>query len=198
MLAGRSIQGIGGGGVMSLVLIIFSDIVPLRQRPVYISYVQVAWAIGTISGPVIGGAIVQKTTWRWIFYINFPFCAFGLLVVPFVVRLKSAQTSLGQKLLEVDWIGALLFVVSTTALLIGITWGGVQYAWGSYQTLLPICLGAGGVGVTLLWERLGVSKPFIRLQIFQSRSAAAVYICAIVQGLIVSHSSVATFRTACC
>jgi MFS family permease len=187
LLAGRSIQGIGGGGIMSLVLIIFSDIVPLRQRPIYVSSIQVAWALGTISGPVTGGAIVQNTTWRWIFYINFPFCLFGLIVIPLVVRLKTLhQASLMQKVLAVDWVGGALFNFSMATFLLGVTWGGVQYAWSTYQTLLPMFLGVAGGVVTIVWEWNYAKNPFIRLNIFANRSVAGVYICAIVQGVIVS------------
>jgi len=190
LLAGRSIQGIGGGGIMSLALIIFSDIVPLRQRPIYVSSIQVAWALGTISGPTIGGAIVQYTTWRWIFYINFPFCLFGLVVVPLVVRLKILQqASLMQKITMVDWVGGTLFNCSMATFLLGLTWGGVQYAWSTYQTLLPMFLGITGGVVTIVWEWYYAKNPFIRLKTFANQSVAGVYICAIVQGMIVCSST---------
>lgn len=64
MLVGRIIQGIGGAGVISLAQVVTADIVPLRQRPKYFSVVYVAWTIGTVAGPVVGGGFV-KATWRW-------------------------------------------------------------------------------------------------------------------------------------
>jgi MFS family permease len=70
MLAGRSIQGIGGGGIISMGQVVYADIVPLRQRPQYFSMVLGAWAIGSVSGPLIGGAFVEADAWRWCFYIN--------------------------------------------------------------------------------------------------------------------------------
>ena len=129
---------------------------------------------------------MQGSTWRWIFYINFPFCGFGLVAVPLVVRLEVAKSKFREKILSVDWIGALLFVGSTASLLLGITWGGVQYSWVSYQTLIPIFFGLAGIVGTLFFEWYGTRNPFLRLGVFYSRSAAAVYICAVVQGLIVS------------
>ena len=62
-----------------MVLAIFTDIVPLRLRPRYWAAIQVAWAVGTVTGPVIGGACAHPKTWRWIFYINFPICAISLV-----------------------------------------------------------------------------------------------------------------------
>lgn len=107
-----------------MVLVVLTDIVPLRQRPKYTSYVQVTLAFGTISGPLIGGAIVQHLTWRWLFYLSFPFCGIGLALIPFVVKLKKQKTTFINMFLHVDWLGSFLFIGSTTSFLIAITWGG--------------------------------------------------------------------------
>lgn len=67
---GRSIQGIGGGGIITMGQVIFADIVPLRQRPKYFSIVLAAWALGSVLGPLIGGLFVEHVIWAWCFYIN--------------------------------------------------------------------------------------------------------------------------------
>jgi multidrug resistance protein len=67
---GRSIQGIGGGGIITMGQVIFADIVPLRQRPKYFSLVLAAWALGSVLGPLIGGLFVEHADWAWCFYIN--------------------------------------------------------------------------------------------------------------------------------
>ncbi|KAB8300445.1 hypothetical protein EYC80_000617 [Monilinia laxa] len=184
MLAGRSVQGIGGGGIIVLVLVIMTDIIPLRQRPKYNSFIQMAWAFGTITGPLIGGGIVKHTTWRWIFYLNFPFCAAALILTPLVLRFKMQTSSLKTKLSRVDWVGGILFIASLTSFLIAITWGGVQFEWGSYQTLVPLILGAFGLCLTVAWERWLAKEPFLRLFLFDSRSSILAYICCILQGFL--------------
>jgi MFS family permease len=65
LLTGRSIQGIGGGGIITVTQVIFCDIVPLRQRPKYFAMVLGAWSIGSIVGPVVGGSLVEHASWRW-------------------------------------------------------------------------------------------------------------------------------------
>ena len=65
LLTGRSIQGIGGGGIITITQVIFCDIVPLRQRPKYFAMVLGSWSIGSIVGPVVGGALVENVSWRW-------------------------------------------------------------------------------------------------------------------------------------
>ncbi|KAF2195932.1 MFS general substrate transporter [Zopfia rhizophila CBS 207.26] len=168
LLTGRTIQGIGGGGIITLNLVIMTDIIPLRQRPKYNGVSQVAWAFGSITGPLIGGAIVQYTTWQWLFYINFPFCVIGLISVPFVVKLRAPPFMLEHLLHRIDWFGSALFLGSNTSLLIGLTWAGHQYSWGSYQTLVP----------------LFAKAPFIRKSLLRSRSLMTAYICTLIQGLL--------------
>ena len=70
LLAGRSIQGIGGGGIITLSQVIYADIVPLRQRPKYLAMVLGTWAVGSVAGPLVGGAFVDRLSWHWCFYIN--------------------------------------------------------------------------------------------------------------------------------
>ncbi|KAF1979111.1 MFS general substrate transporter [Bimuria novae-zelandiae CBS 107.79] len=188
LLAGRSVQGVGGGGALALVLVVMTDVVPLRQRPKYYSLVQMAWAVGLITGPITGGAIAEHTTWRWIFYINFPFCFLGLLLVPFVIKLKAPRASLTERLLKTDWLGAFLFISSTCSFLIGITWGGTQFPWGSWRTIVPIAIGAVGMLATLCFERYAAPQPFLRVWLFRERAAMAAYACAVFQGLLMfSH-----------
>ena len=187
LLAGRSVQGIGGGGILALGLVILTDIIPLRQRPIFIGINQISWALGSISGPLLGGLFAQYTTWRWIFYINFPFCGIGFVTVPLVMRLHAERPPIKERLRSMDWFGSALFIASTTSFLIGLTWGGSQYPWSSWRTLLPIIVGAAGLVAMVVWERSWASKPFLRLELFNSHSAIVAYSCAVWQGLLVGH-----------
>ncbi len=72
LIAGRAVQGMGSGGINMIVDVIISDLIPLRQRGTYMAYILSVYFIGTAIGPYVGGAIVETTTWRWVFYINLP------------------------------------------------------------------------------------------------------------------------------
>ncbi|KAL2020318.1 hypothetical protein VTK56DRAFT_8546 [Thermocarpiscus australiensis] len=181
---GRSVQGIGGGGIITMGQVIFADIVPLRQRPKYFSFVLAAWALGSVIGPLIGGLFVEHVIWAWCFYINFPFCALGLLLVPIYVKLTTEKTSLVSKLCRVDWIGGFLFISSMTSFLVGISWAGIQFEWSSVQAITPIVVGVVGVIIAILWEWFCASEPFLRPSLFCSTSAIATYACALFQGFI--------------
>lgn len=184
LLGGRSVQGIGGGGIIVLSLVIFTDIVPLRQRPKWYGTVQGAWALGNCVGPVLGGVIADGTTWRWVFYIMFPFCAFGLVSIPFLLTLKPKVETMGQKLARVDWVGSAIFMTSATLFLIAISWGGTQFEWSSAATIAPLIIGVIGLAGTAAWERYMAKEPFLRHSLFYNVSAISTYVCSAVQGLL--------------
>ncbi|KAK4158735.1 major facilitator superfamily domain-containing protein [Cladorrhinum sp. PSN259] len=182
--AGRSVQGIGGGGIITMGQVIFADIVPLRQRPKYFSLVLAAWALGSVLGPLIGGLFVEHAFWSWCFYINFPFCALGLVMVPLFVKLTTKKTSLASKLARVDWLGGFLFIGGLTSFLVGMSWAGVQFSWKSVQVLVPMLVGVASVAASIVWECYGAREPFLRPSLFYSSSALAAYACALFQGFI--------------
>lgn len=63
LIVGRTLLGIGIGGVIALGEIIVTDIVPLRFRGQYLAYVSISWAIGTVAGPVVGGGLATDSSW---------------------------------------------------------------------------------------------------------------------------------------
>lgn len=185
MLAGRVVQGVGGAGIIALSQLVFADIVPLRQRPKYFTMVLGAWAIGSVLGPLVGGVCVEKASWRWCFYINLPICAVALPMAFLFVQLEHInKTTLSEKLRKIDFIGNFLFISSLTALLVAISWGGVQFEWSSWQTIVPLVVGAVGLVASVLYETRVAATPFLNKAVFNQPSAIASYSAAMLQGLI--------------
>ncbi|RYP64785.1 hypothetical protein DL769_006530 [Monosporascus sp. CRB-8-3] len=184
LLVGRCVQGVGGGGIHVLGGVIMTDIVPLRHRPKWFGVVLGAWALGLCLGPVLGGVIAEKTTWRWVFYLMFPIGAYGLVAVPVLLTLKPRTESLKAKLQRVDWLGTVLFMGSATSFLVAITWGGIQKPWGSAATIAPLAVGVVGIAATLVWEGYFATEPLFRRSLFCNASSTVSYICAAIQGML--------------
>jgi len=96
------------------------------------------WGLGTVLGPVIGGAFTQSSaTWRWAFYINLPIGALTAPVLLFLIPAFDALkgTSFSGRLRKVDWVGVVLLCGSITSLVLGLQFGGNQYPWNSGQVI---------------------------------------------------------------
>jgi MFS family permease len=185
MLVGRSIQGIGGGGIMALTEVLIADLIPLKERGKWFSIRSGTWALGTVVGPLIGGGFAQSSaSWRWVFWINLPFCGLGLILVPIFLKLYRVPVPLRQSLTKVDYVGCVLFVASLTSFLIPLTWGGVMYSWSSWHTLVPLILGIGGLVGFSVYEAMIASQPLIPVVIFNNRTVAVNYVGCILHGII--------------
>ncbi|KAL4862189.1 hypothetical protein BDV12DRAFT_179117 [Aspergillus spectabilis] len=184
MLVGRSIQGVGGGGLIALSEVIVTDLVPLRLRGQYFGILSAMWSVGSVTGPILGGGFAQDVSWRWIFYINFPFIGIGLIAIILFLKLNIIPTSLAEKLRQIDYIGTIIFVGSLSSFLIPLTWGGIVYSWSSWRTLVPLLIGVAGLAVFAIYEARFATDPIIPPKIFQNRTASVSFAGSFLQGLV--------------
>ncbi|KAI1037423.1 hypothetical protein LB505_005544 [Fusarium chuoi] len=123
LLGGRTLQGLGSGGILALTYVIATDLASLRDRGKWFGLISLNWAIGSILGPLIGGALVE-VSWPWLFWINLPFCGIAYIAIPITMRIKREKdVSVNAKIGEFDWIGTIIFVGSLTSFLIPLSWG---------------------------------------------------------------------------
>ncbi|KAI1206005.1 MFS general substrate transporter [Annulohypoxylon truncatum] len=177
LIAGRAVQGAGSGGMTAVMGIVISDLVPLRLRSSYQAILAMTYAVGMAIGPVVGGAIVQNTTWRWVFYINLPVGGVSLSLLWLFLRVKwDRETKIRDKLKRIDVAGNTLLVASTVSVLIALTWAGSEYPWSSYRILVPLIIGLVGlIGFFCLEGSTWVSEPVMPLRLFANRTSAVIY-----------------------
>ncbi|KAF4624384.1 hypothetical protein G7Y89_g13784 [Cudoniella acicularis] len=199
MLIGRSIQGIGGGGILTLGEILVTDLVPLAARGAWFGYLGSMWAVGSVTGPMMGGAFAQNVSWRWIFWINLPIIGAGSLAIFFFLTLDKLPGELITKMKKFDWIGSVVFIASAVSFLIPVTWGGVMYPWDSWRTLFPLLMGVAGIvgfgfyevylshrafdneGKLLPGDNV---EPVIRISIFNNASMLITYTTTVLHGVV--------------
>ncbi|KAK9772113.1 hypothetical protein SCAR479_11276 [Seiridium cardinale] len=184
-IGGRAIAGIGGSGLINGGLTIISGTVPVERRALFTSIMMGFGQLGLISGPLIGGALTEYSTWRWCFYMNLPigFAALALLVsihVPDITAKAPFNKELIKKVIpQLDLIGFALFVPAALMFLLALQWGGNDYPWNSP---VVICLfwGAGFAAIAFIfWERRVGEKAMIPGSILRDRVA----MCSAVQGM---------------
>ncbi|KAI1388755.1 major facilitator superfamily domain-containing protein [Hypoxylon trugodes] len=178
LIAGRAVQGIGSGGIVLMNNVIVSDLVPLRERGKYTAVVLAIFSLGISTGPTIGGAIVNTTTWRWVFWINLPVGGVSLLIMFLFLYVEYDQeTSLIQKIKRIDFIGNGILMAGTVAILYSLTYAGTVYAWSSWHTLVPLFLGFLGLLLFIAFEISGLPvEPVMPVHLFAHRTSVIVII----------------------
>ncbi|KAJ7066027.1 iron permease [Mycena amicta] len=143
LIAARTVQGVGGGGILALSEILVADLVPLAERGIYQGFLALVWSLAASVGPPIGGALANQgdKAWRWLFYLNLPLCGISLVLVAFFLKVRSPPGTIREKLGEVDWIGNAIVIAGSALAIIGLTWGGIRFPWGSAQVLAPLIIG---------------------------------------------------------
>jgi hypothetical protein len=173
MIIGRTIQGLGSGGIMLMVELIVCDLVPLRERGTYLGIVLSVAALGAIAGPIVGGVLAEHN-WRWCFYINLPICAVVLPILVIFLRIRHHKVTWSQIFTRVDWIGNLMFIGSITAILLGLVYGGTVYPWSSARVVIPLIIGGIGWLSFHLYETK-CKHPCVPPRVFANRTSSAAF-----------------------
>ncbi|GAB7351562.1 hypothetical protein MBLNU459_g2188t1 [Dothideomycetes sp. NU459] len=189
LIAARALQGIGGGGLVTLVNICISDLFSMRRRGAYFGIIGGVWAIASAIGPVIGGVFTEKVSWRWCFYINLPCDGLALVIIFFFLDLKTPRTPLMEGLKAIDWLGSLLIVGGVLMFLFGLEYGGVTYPWDSATVLCLLIFGILTIGLFTVIEWKFAKYPVMPLRLFKYRSNIAACGVCFVHGFVFIASS---------
>jgi EmrB/QacA subfamily drug resistance transporter len=173
----RALQGIGGGGLISLVFAIVGDVIPPRQRGRYQGYFGATFGVSSVVGPLIGGFAVDSLSWRYIFYINLPLGIIALIVTNRVLKLPVRKRDV-----KIDWWGALLLVAGVSSVLLATQSGGTDYPWGSWQIVGLFLLGALLIFGFITREHLA-PEPILPLGLFKMQIFTVSNIVAFVSGV---------------
>ncbi|RDX44042.1 iron permease [Lentinus brumalis] len=184
LIAGRAIQGFGGGGCLAVTEIVYADLVPLPERGKFQGIVVSVWAIGCAIGPPIGGAIANSGAWRWLFFLNLPLCGIAMVLTSVFLKVRAPKTSLKEKLRQMDWIGITIIVGSTVSLALAFTWGGLRFPWDSANVLAPMIIGAVGIGFFLVAERYWIKGATVPSHFFSSPTTLSGYMGTFFHGII--------------
>jgi EmrB/QacA subfamily drug resistance transporter len=173
LIAARALQGLGGGGLMTLSQALISEHVAPRERGRFQGYFAAVFALSSTIGPVLGGYLTEHLSWRAAFAVNLPL---GLLAAFLAVRIpQSVHSERGA--FQPDVFGTVLFSVAAAALLYALT-GATRLGWTSPEMLVLIAIAAGGFAALVWWERRA-ADPVIPVRLLAipsiSRSNAMVF-----------------------
>ncbi|KAI8638500.1 major facilitator superfamily domain-containing protein [Parasitella parasitica] len=176
----RAIAGLGGGGIMTMCSVVIHDLLPMRRRGQYQSYVNMAQTIGTTIGAPLGGIINDTVGWRYCFYINIPFCLFILYV--YIYKLENYNLEKGAKSTEnirekfekIDLVGAGLLLTANISFVTGASLGGNTHDWDDPLIVSLLVTAASLFMLFGVYEYHWAKNPLVSRTLIKSRNTMAV------------------------
>jgi predicted MFS family arabinose efflux permease len=177
LIAARAFSGIGGGGMTTVVSILLSDTVPLRERGKWQGYVNIIYATGASTGAPLGGILADSIGWRWAFLIQAPLCLAAFISVSLVLKLPKVESSHWKtQLKRIDFLGAAILIAAVFTLLLGLDRGS-NVSWSSKTALISLGVSLPLFIIFILVEMKVAREPFAPGHIIFHRSLFACYLC---------------------
>jgi EmrB/QacA subfamily drug resistance transporter len=171
LIAGRAVQGIGGGALMTLSQSVVADVVAPRERGRYAGYFATVFASSAVLGPVLGGFVTHYIGWPFIFWLNLPL---GVLAY-FITNRALKRMPVQRRPARVDYLGVALFAAAATSFLLALSSGGVMLSWTS-PLLLSAFAAAVVLGGLFVKRQTEVAEPILPPKFFADAVIGPVYL----------------------
>jgi EmrB/QacA subfamily drug resistance transporter len=177
MIAGRAVQGLGAGGLMSLALAVIGDVIPPRERGKYQGFIASVFGVSSVAGPLLGGWFTDNLGWEWIFFINIPIGVAALVVTSLALKLHQVRRQA-----SVDYLGAATIVGSVTSLVLYLSWAGPDEGWAS-GTGIWLLTGTVVLAALFVLVESRAQEPIIPLELFKQWTFTSNIIFAMIMSI---------------
>ncbi|HEK9101127.1 TPA: MFS transporter [Bacillus pseudomycoides] len=160
----RGIQGLGGGIMMPMAMIIIGDMFTGKERAKWQGIFGALYGLASVIGPQVGGWIVDAVNWRWVFYINLPV---GVLATIFIAMGLKSHKQTGP--IKIDIAGIFTMILGVVSLLLALTFGGKDYAWDSWQIIGLFAFAIIGI-VSFVIVETKAEEPILPMHFFKNRT----------------------------
>jgi EmrB/QacA subfamily drug resistance transporter len=164
LIAFRTLQGLGAGGLMVVTLAVVGDVIAPSERGKYQGYFGGVFGVSTVIGPLLGGFFVDNLSWRWIFYVNLPVgaAALAMIAVAFHARAERRKHAM-------DYLGAALLAGSLASVVLFTSLGGTTWGWTSPEIVGLILVSIVLLPLFVLVESRA-AEPIMPLSLFRNRT----------------------------
>lgn len=187
LIGGRVIQGLGVGGLTALVQVVIATMVSPRERGRYSGYIGAVFATATVSGPLIGGLVVDSPLgWRGCFFVGLPFAVAAFVVLQRTLHLPVVKRDDA----KIDYLGATLIVGGVSLLLVWVSLAGTSFDWVGTTSGLLVVGGLVVIAAALYVEGRVASEPVIPLRLFRDRTIALATAASVMIGVAMFGATV--------
>ncbi|KAK3687883.1 major facilitator superfamily transporter [Podospora appendiculata] len=200
----RAFQGLGGSGIYSLVSVMVPLMVPPAKYATYIAIISSVFAISSVLGPLLGGAITDNTTWRWVFYLNGPGGAIALFLLtvsvplsfPYGENVRFLNTLVSERAWRrIDLFGAVSSLSASILLVFALQQGGLVYPWTSGAIISTFVLSGLLWIFFVLWQRWlsslnGICEPMFPWRLAKNRFMLGLLLNAFLTGFTLMTSMI--------
>ncbi|KOU00497.1 MFS transporter [Streptomyces sp. NRRL F-5755] len=162
LVVARAVQGVGGGGLMVTAMALIADVIPLRERGKYQGALGAVFGVTTVVGPTLGGLFTDHASWRWCFYVNIPI---AVVMVAMAARTIPVVRAAVRPL--IDYLGIVLVALGASGLVLGLEWGGNEYAWGS-AVIIGLFAGSVVLLAAFVVVELRAKEPMLPMHLFRN------------------------------
>ncbi|KXH36978.1 GliA [Colletotrichum simmondsii] len=135
LIAGRAVQGIGAAGLTGGVYVILALVTPRNKTPIYLGAFGAIFTGASSLGPIIGGFLTEKFSWRWCFWINIPFSVLAGVIVLFFFKIpstvKTVRAPWKSIVRQMDLMGVVLITGIIALFVTAMESGGIKHEWDS-------------------------------------------------------------------
>lgn len=184
LIVGRACAGIGNAGVFTGALVVVNSTVPLRWRPVVNAAFGSISGISSVVGPVLGGALTDKASWRWCFWINVPagVVTIGIVMLFFKVaprsvseedstdQTRSRLTSAITILKQLNLPSMAIITGSVISLLLALQWGGAEYRWDNGRIIALFVVAGTSCSVFVVAQVRQKDRAFVPVHVLKQRT----------------------------
>lgn len=186
LIGARALQGLGVGGLTALVQVVIASMVTPRERGRYSGYIGAVFALATVSGPLIGGLIVDSPLgWRGCFFVGLPFA-----LAAFVLLQRTLHLPVVRREVSIDYAGATLIMGGVSLLLVWVSLAGSSFAWGSATSAGLVVGGVVLIAAALVVEARFATEPIIPLRLFRDRTTSLATLASVMIGIAMFGATV--------
>jgi EmrB/QacA subfamily drug resistance transporter len=184
LIAFRGLQGLGAGAIMATVNTLAGDLYDIKERGAIQGWLSSVWGVAAIAGPMLGGALAEYVSWRWIFLVNVPVGAVALVLIGVFLH-----ESFERRQHRIDYAGAALVLAALGTLIFGLLQGGQAWAWWSVPSVLVFAVSAGFFA-WLVWVERRAAEPVMPGWLWRRRVLLGANLATLTMGVVMMAPSV--------